>query len=219
MRLLKKVFLSVLICFPAVVAPAHAATIIGGTTKITLTAAPNIVALGFSIAATGTGTLSNDNPPVATFDITGGTVNGGDAVIDHDGSGLGFTQGLRTLRFSNFRIDTVAKTVSGDIFLGDLIGSATGIFDIGPGLSLIIKPETAKIFTDSFGVPDLTGVVLGAAITNPVVDTPAVPEPATWFMLVTGFAFAGVNLRRRRSNNPEMRFQRGDLRVVSARRI
>ncbi len=34
-------------------------------------------------------------------------------------------------------------------------------------------------------------------------ETPAVPEPASWVMLVAGFGFVGANIRRRRPGNPK----------------
>lgn len=39
----------------------------------------------------------------------------------------------------------------------------------------------------------------GTPYTPPVVGGPAVPEPATWALMITGFGLAGVALRRRRS--------------------
>lgn len=42
-----------------------------------------------------------------------------------------------------------------------------------------------------------TGITAGAAITGPLA-APAVPEPATWAMMLGGFGAIGVALRRRR---------------------
>jgi hypothetical protein len=218
MHLLNKVFLSILMCLPAVAIPAHAVTIIGGTTNVTLNAAPDLIALGFDIQPSGTATIAAGPPPVASFAITGGTVTNGDAIINHDGSGLIFTKGLTVLTVSNFRIDTAAGKVTSDVVLGDFISSAFGLFDIGSGLTLRLTSDAANVFASAFGTPGLDQVVFGTAATNPIVASNAVPEPSVWAMLVAGFALAGLSLRRR-SNNPEMRFQRGDLRVVPARRI
>ncbi len=46
--------------------------ITGGTTQVALTVASTLSALGASVNPLGTATLSDTNPPVATFPITGG---------------------------------------------------------------------------------------------------------------------------------------------------
>lgn len=42
-----------------------------------------------------------------------------------------------------------------------------------------------------------SGIGWGTAIDNPV-ETPVVPEPATWAMMITGFGMMGAAIRRRR---------------------
>jgi hypothetical protein len=218
MHLLQKLFMVFLIAGPAITVPAQAATIIGGTTTVTLNAAPDLVALGFDIQPSGTATIAAGPPPVASFAITGGTVTGGNAIINHDGSGLIFTKGLTILTVSNFRIDTAAGKVTSDVVLGDFVSSAFGLFDIGSGLTLRLTPDAANVFASAFDAPGLDRVVFGTAVTNPIIANYAVPEPSVWAMLFVGFAFAGMALRRR-SNDPEMRLQRRNLRIVAARGI
>lgn len=185
---------------------------------ITVSAAPTLASLGLVIAPEGTATLSNDVPPVASFMITGGSVDGSDAIIEHDGSGLTFTKsGIDPLFVGNFRIDTAASLIQGDVRIGDFQAQAAGLFNIGPGLTLIVRPETAQLFSSAFGAPDLTGAIFGTAMTNPIVADAAVPESATWLMLIAGFMATGLALRR--SNDAEMRFKRGDLAIVTAGRV
>ena len=43
------------------------------------------------------------------------------------------------------------------------------------------------------------GVTGGTPYTPPAVGGPAVPEPATWALMISGFGLAGVALRRRRA--------------------
>jgi PEP-CTERM motif len=217
MRLLTKAFLPVSAVGFLLASPTRAATIIGGTTQVTLTAAPDLVALGFVIQPSGTATLSG-TPPVATFAITGGTVTGGDAVINHDGSGLTFTKDLNVLSVSNFRIDTAAGLVTSDVVLGDFTSSAFGLFDIGPGLTLRFTSGAGNVFATAFGAPGLGGALVGTATVNPILAESAIPEPTTWTMLVIGFGLAGFALRRR-SGEPEMRFHRSNLFVVPAGRV
>jgi len=184
-----------------VATPASAANVIGGTTDVTLTAAPTLAGLGLSAAPTGTATVTTTaGIPTFTFPITGGTINDstGAALINHDGSGILFSAGTSTLQIGNFLIDTAAAQVFGSAVInGSTTLTGVPLFTIGTGTSLSLTSQAAGAFTSVFGAPDLTGVNVGFARVNAV--TAAVPEPATWGLMLLGFGVVGYGLRRRRS--------------------
>lgn len=179
--------------------PATAAEVIGGTTDVTLTAAPTLAGLGLSAAPTGSATVMTDvsGIPTFTFPITGGTIDGMNALLYHDGSGILFTAGSSSLAIGNFVVDTAAALVSGSATAnGGATATGVPLFTLGSGLSLSLTSQAAGAFTTVFGAPDLTGVTVGSARVNPVVAP--VPELATWSLMITGFGFCGMALRRSR---------------------
>lgn len=196
----RKLMASVAFAAAAVSAPANAQqTVTGGTTDVTLTAAPALTDLGLAAAPTGSATVTADPSgiPTFTFPITGGSIDAsGDALFFHDGSGILFTAGDDSLGIGNFVIDTAALLVTGDVTAnGSELGSV-GLFTIGSGTSLLLTADAAGAFTSIFGAPDLTGVNVGFAQVN--AQTAAVPEPGTWMMMLAGFGAAGMALRRSR---------------------
>ena len=88
------------------------------------------------------------------------------------------------------------------IFLG------TAVFGIGSanaccGPVAVLGSDTFNGITYNSVNHVVTTSIAGAAINNPVPSTPpanpgAVPEPATWAMIITGFATVGGALRKRR---------------------
>lgn len=194
----KLLMASALTLAPFALNAASAATIIGGGTEVTLTAADALTGLGLSFAPYGTASVLETTPvPVVSFLITGGTRNDvtGDLLVEHNGSGLDFTAGTSTLRIGDFLIDTNAGRVSGTAVANGTALGVVPLFNIGTGLSLLLTSEAAGAFTTVFGAPDLTGTQIGTAITVPVFA--AVPEPASWALMIGGFALAGTALRRR----------------------
>lgn len=185
--------------------PASAATILGGVTKVKLTAAPTLAALSLSFAPFGTATVVTDGNGIPTFSfpITGGSVDDvtGAALINHVDSGLSFAKGLYVLSISDFVVDTAAKTLRGTISIGDYVASNVSLFDIGNGLSLSMTAQTANLFSQGFGAPDLTGTTIGVAELSLITAAAAVAEPAAWVMMLLGFAVIGSNVRtgRRRA--------------------
>jgi hypothetical protein len=188
--------------FAAVVlsAPANAQQIVtGGTTDVTLTAAPTLTGLGLTAAPTGTATVGTDMSgiPTFTFPITGGSIDAsGDALFYHEGSGILFTAGGSSLGIGNFVIDTAALLVTGDVTANGTDVGSVGLFTIGPNTSLLLTADAAGAFTSIFGAPNLTGANVGFATVN--AQTQAVPEPGTWMMMLAGFGAAGFALRRSR---------------------
>ena len=186
---------------------ASAATIIGGGTSVTVTSAPALTGLGLSFSPFGTASAATvGGVPVATFLITGGVFDPvtGNSIVRHDGSGLLFTAGANRLSVGNFIIDTAARTVSATAIANGTTVGTVPLFTIGTGTSLILTSQAAGAFTSVFGAPNLTGTTFGTADINAVVapTAGAVPEPATWGMMILGFGVIGAvsrNQRRRRS--------------------
>lgn len=181
-------------------APAQAATIVSGVTAVTLTAAPTLRDLGLSISPFGLAMLATDgiDPPVASFIITGGTLDeeDGSLLIAHDGSGLRFTAGSATLEIGDFLIDTEEGLVTGSAFAnGGALGTVP-LFTLNSDLELFLTETAAGAFVQVFDAPDLSGVLIGTAA--PSFQT-AIPEPQSWALMIGGFALLGGTLRRRRA--------------------
>jgi PEP-CTERM motif len=204
MRFVKKISLSIAtLTAPFLLSPpAHAATIIGGATNVTLTAAPTFTSLGLSFATFGTAStvVGAGGIPTATFLITGGTVNDitGKALIAHNGSGLNFTAGVNALRISDFLINTTTNVLTGKVQFGTTTLTDVPLFNIGNGLSLSLTSQAAGAFTAVFGAPNLAGAAIGTANVNLVTAASAVPEPTAWGMMLVGFGVVGASLRLRR---------------------
>lgn len=200
MNIARKLLTSVAFAAAVIAAPANAQeTVTGGTTDVTLTAAPTLTGLGLTAAPTGTATVATDpgGIPTFTFPITGGSIDAsGDALFYHDGSGILFTAGTDSLGIGNFVIDTAALLVSGDVTANGSDLGSVGLFTIGSGTSLFLTADAAGAFTLIFGAPDLTGAEVGFATVN--AQTQAVPEPGTWMMMLAGFGAVGFALRRSR---------------------
>lgn len=200
MTLARKLLATAAFAAAAISAPANAQqTVTGGTTDVTLTAAPDLAGLGLSAAPTGTATVAVNGSgiPTFTFPITGGSINAsGDALFYHDGSGSLFTAGSNSLGIGNFVIDTAALLVSGDVTANGSGLGPVGLFTIGSGTSLLLTADAAGAFTTVFGAPDLTGVNVGFAQIN--AQTAPVPEMGTWMLMLAGFSATGLALRRSR---------------------
>lgn len=116
--------------------------------------------------------------------------------------------------FLTARLTGIAGTSTGDAFFGffsnrlggglQLLDAATGksIFSLG-GAQLYSGHEwTPSLLSGTFGMTDRSN---GASYTLEVAalpsgSPPAVPEPASWAMMVSGFGLAGGTLRARRAN-------------------
>ena len=179
--------------------PASGATITGGTTAVTLTSAPTLTALGLTVAPTGTATVAIDGSglPVATFPITGGTIAGGNAIIEHVGSGLLFTAGTSSLEIGNFRINTASSLLTGDAIANGTALGVVPLFTIGAGSTLLLTAQGSGAFRTVFNADVAAGTQIGVAAVNPIAA--AVPEPATWALMILGFGAVGAAMRRRTS--------------------
>jgi len=187
-------------------AQATALPITGGVTAVTLTSAPTLASVGLGVAPQGTATVSpgSDGTPLAYFPVTGGAIDTGSfaGTIEHDGSGLALSDASITLNLTDFVIDTVALTLTGNAAFGTTAIPGVPLFNIGfssnpvSPFSLTLTAAAAGALTAVFGLPDLTGLEIGTANTIPI--TTAVPEPATYATLIGGLALLGGVLKRRR---------------------
>lgn len=90
-------------------------------------------------------------------------------------------------------------------FLGSFAGGSTSeTFDLGNGNNWFSAETTggdrisAVTFdTSGLGVDDLRQVRLGGILTAAGTPIPAVPEPASWAMMLAGFSFIGFAMRSR----------------------
>jgi PEP-CTERM motif len=204
MRMTKKITIGVasLLAPLLLTAPAQAATIIGGATSVTLTAAPTLTGLGLAFAPFGTASAVTGagGIPTVTFLITGGSVNDvtGKAMIMHNGSGLRFTAAGKVLTIGDFLINTTTNVLTGTVVgVGGSPLTNVPLFNIGNGLSLSLTSQAAGAFTTVFGAPNLTGAAIGTASTSFVTAAGAIPEPATWGMMLLGFGLVGTAIRAR----------------------
>lgn len=180
--------------------PAKAVTLplIGVATEVEVTA--DLAGLGLTPAPFGSASATG---AIFTFPVTGGTLDTitGNALVEHNGSGVALTAGAISAFVGNFLIDTSVATVFGD---GAVLGGAgflgAPLFTFGegtalPGIELLITDTLAGVLSGVFGAPDLTGATFGYA--RP--DLAAVPLPAAGWLLLTGLGALGArSLRRRR---------------------
>ncbi len=185
---------------------AQALPIVGGITSVTLTAAPTLTTLGVGVGTLGTATVSpgSDGIPLVYFPVTGGAIDTASFAgsIEHDGSGLALSSAGTTVNLTDFVIDTVGLTLTGEVAVeGGAVLGAVPLFDLGfstnpvSPFTLSLTPAAAGALTAVFGLPDLTGVTLGTANSIPVTT---VPEPATYAAMLAGLAMVGLSLARRR---------------------
>ena len=185
-------------------ATAQAATILPiGETTVSVVAP--LSTLGLGAAPTGTATLDTSGArPLFAFDITGGTVDtSGNALIEHEGSGVQLFALADTTIFAevgDFLIDTFAGTVSGTV---NGAGAGTVLFNFGEstrfGIVLEISSDLAAALAGVFGAPDLTGARFGYANTDPQIGPAPIPLPATLPLLAAGLLVAGLAARRRKA--------------------
>jgi hypothetical protein len=116
-----------------------------------------------------------------------------------------------TVMGTNYAAGTVFGVDSGSIYVVDvvtpgltLIGSSSGAnetFDFGSDGTLYGHDSGGGLFTINLNDLSATllkqttpGLVFGMAVAPD--STPAVPEPATWLMMIAGFGIVGARLRK-----------------------
>jgi len=111
--------------------------------------------------------------------------------------------------FLSFNPEAAFDEIINDGLFGSFtIGS--GSYDIFTGLSIFaltqqnpINVEMDFLNTGTFGIRTDPGVTFTSASGVLLTGvTSAIPEPATWAMMITGFGLVGATVRRRRQSRP-----------------
>ena len=170
-------------CFGTACTPTSTATLVNGGSTLTFNSGTFNQADSNGFLAIGSG-----NPPTDTlglFTLTGTT-----------GTSVYNTPFTLLVNF------TSPTAVSGNgTFFSTITGSVT---DSNAGGVFVDFDNTAHMFTSASGPFTLTVNDLGVSnngIATPItgiIRTQAVPEPATWAMMLLGFAGIGFAMRRRR---------------------
>ncbi len=184
---------------------AQSLPIVGGITSVALTSAPTLASVGLGVGGLGSAIISPGSAgiPLAYFPVTGGSI---DTVsfagsIQHAGSGLALSNPSATVNLTNFVIDTIGGTLSGNVAVGATSLGVVPLFNLGASgnaaapFSLSLTSAAAGALSTVFGIPNLTGALIGNANTIPI--TSAVPEPATVLSMLAGLGLIGLSLRRR----------------------
>ena len=179
----------VLLCAPA--ANATSLSIIGGVTDVKLTSLDLFNTLGLDLMLVGSATISGS---VVTFPITGGSVDTetGFALIEHDGSGIGISDGTTDVMLTDFLIDTENALLSGVAAVDGSVLGVVPIFDISATLRLTLTPTAAGALSDAFKLTIPAGTEIGVASVRPKT----VPLPGAVWLMISGM-FVLSRLRKR----------------------
>lgn len=175
-------------------APAHAALVLVGTFSGNQCTGGDITTCYASGTTAGTGLLTQVGPQ-------GSPVPGSPGILrlEDTGSTTGFSDWITTDSATGDNILNFSYT-------GSEVATYLGIFQGGSGLNCADCNNTYQLFYDAGGIT--SGMIdLNTYFTNnggvshvDLFDNgSAVPEPATWAMMLLGFGAIGWAMRRRRS--------------------
>jgi PEP-CTERM motif len=191
----------------ASVAQAAALPIVGGVTSVTVTSAPTLTALGLGFAPLGSAVASpgSAGTPLVYFPVTGGSIDTASfaGTIAHNGSGIRLFNSTASANLTDFLINTSTGVLSGSVAFGTTTLTGVPLFNLSASgvitspFNLTVTAAAGGALSTIFGIPNITGAVLGTANTIPI--TTAVPEPATVASMLAGLALMGGMLARRRS--------------------
>jgi len=145
-------------------------------------------------------TKNFDNPP-SWLDMTGtvGTYNGHNLVLDQSTAIFVWNiGGFDAISFHSFGAGLVTLLDSQlDTMYQAYVGDDTGV---GDRVFLTRDPGDSQFFGAMFQADDLFGKwTLTNFSAGPEVTGGAVPEPASWALMIAGFGMTGAMLRRRRN--------------------
>ena len=210
--MLRNLFSAAAIALAATVAATSAMAstvrIAGGETSITFDPGALAALASFHITPTIDNGDFDPDTATATYGISGGSVHGDDLTIEHVPSTLTLTNEDGTsASLSDFLIQLDAVSLTGTVSarVGDSTDFTEVLDIIAPaaadlGVQLVINDAlgaavSAIFSTDDKPVGDLSGAVLGTAVTSPQV----VPVPAALPLLLAGLGGMAFVARRRKT--------------------
>lgn len=111
-----------------------------------------------------------------------------------------YDQGLFEWTFDDG--STLFGTYTGAVTLppapGPFILAGTHVIGGGTGRFLDATGTLGSTGTLRLGMVGAQRVSIGAGVITGAINAPAIPEPGTWALMITGFGATGVALRRRR---------------------
>ncbi|MEM6639711.1 MAG: PEP-CTERM sorting domain-containing protein [Pseudomonadota bacterium] len=196
---IKSLLLTAGLAFGGLTAPTASAStvdVIGGVTEVEILSFFTLTNAGFNVGLLGSATLDASGLiPVASFGITGGSVDTvtGNALIEHDGSGVSLDNGVDFVNLENFLVNTETLILSGDVTVNGSFVANVDLFNITGGTLLQLTGGAADALNGVFGTSIPEGFKFGHATVSPVV----VPVPAAFPLMVTALAGLGFASRRR----------------------
>ena len=172
-----------------------------------------VLTLGGSLSATNGAVISGTGRLVGiagvldgNVDVTGGTIEGSFEIYGNLNLGPPSTVLINVFAPSLFNQIVIGgnANLGGNLVinLGEYDGTTNVIFDF-----LTYDSRTAGSMFESWSVVGLTGLTTSLTYSDTGVRfrvLSAVPEPATWTMMIAGFGMVGGTIRLRRKQSPQL---------------